>query len=206
MPDVFDSFSNPERKKLKEDKQKRKKDEDCREFMELGKLYCRNLFNEKELSPENVADWSPQMDWDLWTEADLSKWATLFHTITTKDVGFVEPQKKPKGLDCVLHYISAAEFCMAFLDKKQTLLGWKTNVTGYNPVCVSSSSNELVVSTTECYRMMIKQALRLVSQVKGWSLPDLKEDPPDLPTKKKLKEADPDQPDKKKRKTTVNKK
>jgi len=188
MTDMFDKFQDPSKKKKQQEKKEKRKQKDWTEFMERGKLYAKDFYNEP-LDDETLNKWSSELHLEQWDdEKKVEHWTQVFKTFTSKDVGFKHPKKKPKGLEVVFQFVEAGEFCLKFVEEKRIQLGWKQNLTGYNPVTVSASINEMIFASAECYRMMIKQAIRVVCQLKGWTFPvDLLTEKTDERPKKKVK-------------------
>ncbi len=63
---------------------------------------------------------------------------------------------------CVWDFMAAASHCEQWLNSQLKNMGWNLNMTGYNPIGVSQSTEELLGATLECYKMAAKQMLRLV--------------------------------------------
>lgn len=60
----------------------------------------------------------------------------------------------------VFEFIIFSHTCVEWLNSHLEQIGWKCNMTKYNPICVSHSVNELRESTIECLKMACKQMLR----------------------------------------------
>jgi hypothetical protein len=127
-----------------------------------NKKYAVDLWNEK---PKSMETWKKQWEPGNITKEEVNK---LYSKATTAElrkeyaahVGVsIEDFEQLSG---TIYFFSCLEFCSNWLLKKLSLLGFKKNVTGYDPIDVSHSMAELLEASTECYKMMLKQILWMI--------------------------------------------
>lgn len=159
LDELLDKLTDPEKKAKKRAKKEKKIEEKQEQAIESDKLYAKDCFNVVP-TPEELTLWVACTTNTLSNIEDLKKW--LSEAVSYEMIGYTRLEDL-SGLNCILDFWGAAEHCKAFLEDKQNLLGWKINATGYDPVAVSSSTPELLVATFECYKMMIKQKMVLLT-------------------------------------------
>lgn len=138
-------------------------------YFESDKRYAAQEFN----APVDVDRWLPHLDVTGWDEAKVARWVQAYRYASTADVGvhMVLPSAFDQ-LDIIAVFVDASVLCGQFLERIRTELGWRSPVLGYDPVAVSVSVAELVESTSECRRLLIKLALRVVCQVQNRPFPE----------------------------------
>jgi len=154
--DVFDRFTDATKKRKRKEKKTNESQKKRAKIVNTGKKFAKSEFNVVP-TPEDVELWEafvvqPVPD-QKWLETRLRE-------AKITDVGY---QQLPKthGIFCVYDFLSAAGHCTEWLDMQLHRMGWRRNMTGYVPVTVCHSTNELLDATLECYKMAIKQMLRL---------------------------------------------
>lgn len=75
-------------------------------------------------------------------------------------IDYIDFTYKPSGgFGAIFEYIKCASICKEWLAKNLKLIGWKQNMSNYDPIAVSNSCSELQNSTIECYKMCCKQMI-----------------------------------------------
>lgn len=156
--ELLDDFTHPktlQKRKIKQEA-KQKKLETQREQKNADD-YFNEIPDEKQLMMwKNHINYIPSLD-------VLNK---LFDESSIEIIDY-------KRLDCidemfgVLDFIACAKHIQCWLEIQMAIIGWKNNLTMYNPIAVSNSTSDLLKTTLECFRMMIKQMILVIkSQTK----------------------------------------
>lgn len=157
--DIFDRFTDPKRKKRKKEIQEKSAEEKRQEILSLGKLHAKDFFNEQP-SKDDLKNWQryvvappseEKLDQLLKSMQECKDCKDCNTHIQFQSVGI------SRGLYCVFNFLHCVLHCKKWLQERLLELGWKENVTGYDPICVSHSINELLPAMIECYKMAIKQ-------------------------------------------------
>jgi hypothetical protein len=152
---VLDRFTNPE-KKEKRNQQKKKK---------LKILHEQNLMAGKEFAVEHFNNPMSVTD-KLFLKDQVTKVVTIEEvqkllTATNEgSIGYTPANVNKKGIVCVFEFIVCARKCQTWLNEQMVIIGWKQNMTNYDPITVSHSPRELIGAVMECFRMACKQMLR----------------------------------------------
>ncbi len=138
-------------------KQKREKSQKVKitKNVERGKIKLDDMFNEK-VSDDDYIKWRKYLNSNRISKIEIIR---KMKTIKVSDIGY--KPKKVKGLMCIVHFIECVDHCINWLEEHFNEIGWVKNITGYNPCAVSHSVNELLVSTIECYKIGLKQMLKV---------------------------------------------
>jgi len=158
--DILDRFTDPEKKRKKKEKKEETEKQRRENLMAAGKLKAEDCFNvplaAEEISLYKIATVEPI--------APLAYLEKCVNKETISDIGYVR-MSDADGLYCVLDFIQAAIHCMEWLDSQVKRMGWKMNMTGYNPISVSHSTEEVLSATWECYKMAAKQMILLLKHL-----------------------------------------
>lgn len=164
--DILDRFTDPERRLKKAKKQKEIKEKKLEQLLNMDKKFAKDYFNE-DINKQTYQEWSKHISNNISNNIDelKTKLNELENIIDPNHILY-PPEKKEiphennnDELMPILKFIETEYYCMDWLQKKTNELGWKENITGYNPIIVSHSIPELIKSTFECYKMMIKQMI-----------------------------------------------
>lgn len=146
-----------EKKREKRQKILTKNEKDVFEYLYQNKRYATECYNE----PCTDEEWSrlnTLRDPDCHNVVDWSKELTEAEQILPRQMGF--NVKPVGGVECIIQFMEAVEFC----EKWQTLtlkqLGWLTSPVEYNPIVVSHSTDEVLEATLEWHKMVVKQGQR----------------------------------------------
>lgn len=105
--------------------------------------------------------------WRAWARFPLLPLGSLqeMHDALSVDmIGFTDDERKD-GLYAVENFIHCAELCRIWLRSTMGLIGWKENLTSYDPICVSHNTPELLSATVNCAKLMCRQMMQLVRAV-----------------------------------------
>ena len=155
--DILDRFTDPVKKQRKKRKRQEKHEEQCKKVRMSGKEFAADWFDgpltedQLKILQQNVVLTK------LPKEADLETW---LETVTEDLIGY---KKDKKGVTCmaaVFEFILCSAHCQKWLQREFEKMGFKQNMTNYNPVAVSHCVAEVLGATVECYKMGCKQMLR----------------------------------------------
>jgi hypothetical protein len=107
----------------------------------------QHRFNTKPTA-EVLAQWQPEV---------CDQAHVLFSTLPAPTVVYEHIRDVGGGLCCVLDFIMAASCCTTWLESELNNIGWKSNITGFNPISASHSADEIIRATVECRNMAKKQ-------------------------------------------------
>lgn len=161
--DVLERFTDPVKKRKRKEKKEKKEDDKRQKIVNDGKKWAKDEFNTPP-TPEQLVMWNQYVDATrALSIAELERLVEESQALTTE---FIEYQNLPKidGLYAVMNCLNAFIHCGTWISKKLTEMGWKINMTGYDPVAVSHSTQEVLTATLECYRMALKQMLMVKKQ------------------------------------------
>jgi hypothetical protein len=158
--DILDRFTDPAKKRKKKEKKELSEKEKRDKLMSAGKLKAEDCFN-VSFTPEEITLYKTGQLETLPT-VEYLKSCTLKNNVN--DIGY-KRMLRLDGIYCVLDFITAASHCTEWLDTEVRKMGWRMNMTGYNPISVSHSTEELLSATMECYKMAAKQMLLLMGIV-----------------------------------------
>ncbi len=149
---LLDRFSDPHTKAKKQVKRVKKQEEKRHNDVQAGKIMAVDCFNTRP-TPEQMALWSRFVTPSPASLAQLEAW------LRAADPSMIQYVDLPRtdGLFSVCNFITCAKHCQEWLDQQLSKIGWKQNMTLYNPVCVSHSAREVLDATIETYKMAIKQ-------------------------------------------------
>lgn len=154
--DIFDRFTDPKKKRKRKAKKLETEHERRQHNFNMGKKFAKHHFNEVP-SAEDAQLWRNFVIEPLPSINFLQKELT---EVTIEKIGY-QKMSRTDGIFAVVDFLAAAEYCSDWLEKQLRAAGWKRNMTGYVPITVSHSTNELLMATLECYKMAIKQMMRL---------------------------------------------
>jgi hypothetical protein len=154
--DIFDRFTDPTKKRKRKAKKLETEQERRQRNFNMGKKFADDHFNE-EPSAEDAQLWR---SFTVEPMPGIQYLKQELENMTTEKIGYIK-LAHTNGIAAVVDFLAAAEYCTDWLDQQLRLAGWKRNMTGYVPITVSHSTNELLMSTAECYKMALKQMLRL---------------------------------------------
>lgn len=155
--DILDRFTDPVKKRKRKAKKEQQEEEKRTKLLNAGKRWARDEFNTVP-TPEDLALWSSFTEAPVPTLVDLERLHADAETLTVETIGY-QPLSKTDGFFAVMDCLSAMVHCSAWLKERMARLGWKLNMTGYEPTAVSHSTKEVLLATLECYRMAIKQMM-----------------------------------------------
>ncbi len=156
--DVLDRFANPEKKKKKLATKKAKEKEKFDKIINRGKKFAKDYFNECKLADTEYNLLETQIDKET-VQKSIEDLRNLLEGTKDIDLEKVCEPKYVKGIEAVVEFMMCAERLRKWLDTQLHELGWKQNMTNYDPICVSHSIGELITSVLEAYRMAIKQMI-----------------------------------------------
>jgi hypothetical protein len=159
--DILDRFTDPVKKRKKQQKKEIAERERRNKMLLAGKTLSADCFN-VPLSEEEVKMFEISLSEKLASEAELQK---IVENTQISDIGY-KRLEKVDGIYCIFDFITAASHCTEWLDGQVKKMGWPFNMTGYNPVCVSNSTEELLFATVECCKMAAKQMLLMIQAKK----------------------------------------
>jgi hypothetical protein len=140
---LLDRFTDPVKKKKRKRRKEAAEAVKRQRIVEDGKRYARDCFNDPPSSEDREL-------WGRFYAPPPTEYVPApleYETITNHG-----------EMSCVFDFILAAGHCAEWLRGELAAIGWKKNVTGYSPVAVSHSTNELLSATRECRDMALKQA------------------------------------------------
>lgn len=178
--DVFDRFTDPVKKKKKRVKNAIKKKEKEDNIFMSGRELSMNHFNtpmdriQFDLLKSKAIRTVPIKDLEdlLRTSSiqDLNMGDKPKDEIDSdQEYGPIKNKSKrkrkitfpvDKGLGGVFSFIIVAGKCNNWLQEKLKSIGWKENMTNYNPISSSHSIIGVKESTIECFKMACKQMIR----------------------------------------------
>lgn len=160
--DVFDRFTDPGKKRKRKQKKEETEEERKAKIVNMGKRWAKDEFNSPP-TPDQVALWSGYVTDAVPSVAELERLTSEADTLTVDALGYI-PLSKVNGLFSIMDCLNAMMHCKTWLNERLERVGWKLNLTGYDPVAVSHSSKEVLAATLECYRMALKQMRSLELQ------------------------------------------
>lgn len=155
--DILDRFTEPTKKRKKKEKKEISERERRNKLISAGKVKAEECFN-VPLSAEEITLYEKCLLENIPSVDVLKKCS---EKTNIDEIGYVR-MAKLDGIYCVLDFIAAASHCTEWLDTHVKNMGWSFNTTGYNPISVSHSTDELLSATLECYKMAAKQMLRML--------------------------------------------
>jgi hypothetical protein len=96
---------------------------------------------------------------------DLQRLLDSAYNMQEEDLGYTSLDKTD-GFFAVMDCLNAMMHCTTWLKERLARVGWKTNMTGYEPTAVSHSTTEVLQATIECNKMIIKQMILFVTHSK----------------------------------------
>lgn len=159
--DILDRFTDPAKRRKKQQKKEIAERERRNKMLLAGKTLAADCFN-VPLSEEEVKMFEISLSDKLASETELQK---IVENIQISDIGY-KRLDRVDGIYCIFDFITAASHCTEWLDAQVKKMGWPFNMTGYNPVCVSNSTEELLFTTVECCKMAAKQMLLMIQAKK----------------------------------------
>lgn len=156
--DILDRFTDPNRKRKKREVLQNRRQKRRRTIFLEDKKFARDLFNSKP-SEDELRNWK-------------SNYAESETEVTIVPIGAEEDQEDvewlaeqlgihlpdpSEGCGGILEFFRIEKLCKAWLHERLSGLGWKSNMTGFDPFGVSYSIPELFLSTWQCYHMAVKQ-------------------------------------------------
>jgi hypothetical protein len=162
--DVWDEFGLQEAEEKEAQRvQKRKERVEEQKQTRGNKKWARDCFNEP-LDKSQQADMLAKLNTSSFQHAHQREtWVRLYHTLSTKDIAyqFVKAPEQINPLECIFVFVEVADHCAQYTARALAQLGWREDLTDYDPVVVSNSVEELLEATIEHHRMAIKLALRV---------------------------------------------
>lgn len=159
--DILDRFTDPAKRRKKQQKKEIAERERRNKMLLAGKTLAADCFN-VPLSDEEVKMFEISLSDKIASEEELKK---IVENIQISDIGY-KRLERVDGIYCIFDFITAASHCTEWLDAQVKKMGWPFNMTGYNPVCVSNSTEELLFTTVECCKMAAKQMLLMIQAKK----------------------------------------
>lgn len=159
--DILDRFSDPTKKRKRKEKKDEKEEERKAKMVNAGKRFAVDEFNTPP-SAEDLATWQKFVEPPLPTLLDLEHLQKAAEAMTIDAIGYTS-LAKTEGFFAVMDCLNAMVHCSTWLKDRLSRLGWKINMTGYEPTAVSHSTREILPATLECYRMAIKQMIWLAT-------------------------------------------
>ena len=152
---MLDNLTDPVKKKKRKRKREQKVQEKRKKICMSGKEFARDHFNEPptEEKQEMVRDFVRPK---TLSTPELEK---KIQEVDIEDIGYVKLEHKG-GMACVFDFILCAGKCDKWLQQELKIVGWKKNMTNYNPISVSHSANEVQEATVECLKMACKQMIQ----------------------------------------------
>jgi len=150
---LLDRFTDPSARKRKI-AQKEKQQEVKDSKFESGKKYAQDCFNLPPCNEEREL-WQHYVLPQALTRDELQK---RLADSGVDQIGY-ERLRNTKGMFCIMDFFLCAEHTGLWLRARQEEIGWMHNMTLYEPLAVSHSTEELLAATLECYRMMLKQMM-----------------------------------------------
>ncbi len=150
---LLDRFTDPSARKRKL-AQKDKQQEAKENKFESGKKYAPDFFNLPPSTEERQL-WQHYVLPQALTRLELQK---RLADSGIDQIGY-ERMSNTKGMYCIMDFFLCAEHSGRWLLAQQKEIGWMHNMTLYEPLAVSHSTEELLSATLECYRMMLKQMM-----------------------------------------------
>jgi hypothetical protein len=173
VPDPWSTLEVPDSAVRKERRLEQRKQRKLDELYTRNKRFPQQLYNQT-LTPAQLETWCASLDQTKFPDlGSIHRWVRIYHTLSTRDIGyhFKQPPETIQGLECVFVFVDVAEHCAAYTQRALRDIGWNRDCTNYEPVVVSNSVEELIETTIEHHRMLIKQALRCVCDTKQWDFP-----------------------------------
>lgn len=158
--DILDRFTDPSKKRKRKEKKEKHEEEKKIKLVNAGKRWAKDAFNTPPTTDDLVL-WAKFVEPPVPTLADLEHLHTAAEHLTVEGIGY-EPLAKTGGFFAVMDCLNAMVHCSGWLKDRLARVGWKINMTGYEPTAVSHSTNEVLPATLECYRMAIKQMILFV--------------------------------------------
>jgi hypothetical protein len=155
---ILDRFTDPVKKIKKKRKREQEETEKRKNICMSGKEFAKDQFNEPMTT----------MSYDLVKSyiekpPDQTFLTQRMTEVDQNDIGHQKSNSKD-GLSGVFDFILCAGKCMQWLDIELKKIGWKKNMTNYNPVSVSHSSSEVQEASIECFKMACKQMMRYLEK------------------------------------------
>lgn len=160
---LLESFSDPVKLGKRKINQEGKKVKRQRANVSSGKELADEKFNQ----PLTLLDYK-NLKQNIISEPHRSvvekylsttHWSEIPYESKTKTIG---DEARSEGLYYVYEFILCASCCSKWLQERLTSIGWRVNMTGYDPVSNSHSPPELLSSTVECFKMACKQMIRFL--------------------------------------------
>jgi len=174
--ELLHRFSDPDVKRRRVEKKVDAEREKKKLIMSIGKVFAKNCYNDITRAPD---EWREHHQWpESLPSDDADRYIHLRDLYRHMKPGVVENRVRemapakgrgsqkadPGSIFACLTYFQVAEDCTKWLDDELKRIGWKKNMTDYDPVAVSGSSAELYMAHAECARMAYKQAALLCEQ------------------------------------------
>jgi hypothetical protein len=155
---VLDSFQEPLRGQKRKVRSEAVDEQRKKRRAAQGKCTAAECFNEAP-SEEDLKLWSRFVKQPLATQAELER---ILHSAEVSHIQY-DQLAKTKGIFCVFNFIAAASHCEDWLQAQLLQMGWECNMTGYHPISVSQTTDELLDNFLECYKMAAKQMLWVIN-------------------------------------------
>lgn len=148
----LDTFTSPHTKNRK----KRKKEQKRLQEINRNKQFAKDRFNVLE---EKRDFWIKHVKHLQRDKKDLNHIISHFDS---DKVGYIH--NNSEGLQIIYDVYYATLHCNEVIQKYAEYIGWNRNCTGYDPISVSFSVDEIISSTIECVKLMAKQMILY----RGW--------------------------------------
>jgi len=155
---LLDRFTTKPGRKRKRERHHKQAEKKRRKVVENCKVKAETVFNTPP-TPAQRHRWRQLLTPDAVT--DRARLAQLLAEAEDLKVEYESTVDRSVPFHCIFELVEAVEKCGQWLRDRLRELGWTENATGYDPADVSASANELRGATLECYKMAVKQLLRL---------------------------------------------
>ena len=152
--DIFARFTDPVKKKKRKKIKDEKQETERQRVAMMGKEMAVDHFN-SDMLVEDAGRLKMYVRNPLTQEQIRQK----MDQVKASDINY-KPMLNTKGMACVFDFIFGAQHCKQWLDKKLLEIGWTRNATGYNPISVSSTVEQVTEACVECFKMACKQMLQ----------------------------------------------
>jgi hypothetical protein len=160
----IEKFKDPTKQKKQVIKKEIKKEKERKENFYRNKITSEEKFN-------NIPNEEEYKTWKKYVihSVEREKIEDKLNNIKYKDLNYISCSNNSNtftnennvNLFAIVDFLNAVSHCSLWIENQLKEIGWNRNMTGYNPIAVSHSTNELLFSTIECVKMACKQMLRL---------------------------------------------
>lgn len=161
--DILARFSEPTRKRKRRQKKVDEQESQRQKFLKTHRVHAWERFNDP-LTDAEYRTYRPQLLRDKASREQLQGFLQQLQDkeVVRSELAVPAPCLDSVGLDCIFAFIRFKVQCDAWLSAKLQVLGWKRNMTNYQPGEVCQNINDLPETYCETYLMATKQMLRVL--------------------------------------------